>query len=75
MTTTGGYVFYSGPTHAAYEDADVLRRLFSECGCLGPRNGEPKCPCAMRWDRLGAEERERLAARCDEWAAALRASQ
>ena len=19
------------------------------CGCLGPREGEPDCPCAMRW--------------------------
>jgi hypothetical protein len=18
------------------------------CGCIGPQNGEPKCPCAMR---------------------------
>lgn len=19
------------------------------CGCMGPRNGEPVCPCAMKW--------------------------
>jgi hypothetical protein len=19
------------------------------CGCLGPRKGEPDCPCAMQW--------------------------
>lgn len=19
------------------------------CGCLGPRNGEPVCPCEMKW--------------------------
>jgi hypothetical protein len=21
---------------------------FDMCGCLGPRNGEPRCPCAMQ---------------------------
>lgn len=21
----------------------------SDCGCLGPREGEPACPCVMRW--------------------------
>ena len=21
---------------------------WSACGCIGPQNGEPRCPCAMR---------------------------
>ena len=25
------------------------RPYISACGCLGPRDGDPDCPCAMQW--------------------------
>jgi len=23
--------------------------ISNACGCMGPRNGEPECPCMMKW--------------------------
>ena len=36
---------------------DVVRDLFWDqyyraCGCMGPQNGEPVCPCAMKYVKI-----------------------
>lgn len=37
------------------ENPSTLKGLASEvtaCGCIGPQNGEPLCPCMMRARRI-----------------------
>ena len=42
--TSGGYVYTTSSALPAAERAKI-------CNCVGPQNGEPKCPCMMRGDQ------------------------
>lgn len=39
---------------AGRQPTELERRAngFSMCNCVGPQNGEPQCPCAMRDVRI-----------------------
>ncbi|MBD3844254.1 hypothetical protein IED13_00990 [Bosea sp. SSUT16] len=42
-----GSIFRDG-LHGAYSTAPRNWVDTFACNCIGPRNGEPRCPCAMR---------------------------
>ena len=40
--------FSSGAERAAWMAKNMPAHIDSACACIGPKNGQPLCPCAMR---------------------------